>query len=524
MSRYNTLVNLTQYPVPALVAQRRMTAMFSDTPGETIQPYPYWLDDVIPVQRGIKSVAWSRSARVSDPQGEGIPATLYYFPVKDSGTMHGMFTNNKFQFYNMATNQWETALELPSATRLPSRAYVRNESYLFVRGRGLYKVTEAGLVLQTVDWGSGVPAPTDLIGCASNAGYLVLYSAERIYWSSPTNPLVFEIQKGGVSTGAGSALIQGLQGEIITIEPISGGALVYTNQCAFSMRYTSNALNPWAFAPVAGCAGIIRQWHIATTETGQTHFIWSVAGLQSVAIGGAQAMLPEFTAYFAKDELHFWNDTVMTTTQISTKVDIKVTVLANNMLAFSVGPQGQPFEYCWLFDLQLGRWGRVTLKHWHIDVLVPVSNTTAVKYKDLADGNIRYQDLMARTYASLVGDIEYSSERPLRFSVYGSDGYNYQANFADMSEGSDAVVVIGDFRLTFNRMTELNEILLNLVEGNVTVTVLSRETGINHLFKDTNKLGRFLGRVVGSTLTIVIRGDFELTDVLVRLTSAGISN
>ena len=101
MSRYNTLVNLTQYPVPALVAQRRMTAMFSDTPGETIQPYPYWLDDVIPVQRGIKSVAWSRSARVSDPQGEGVPATLYYFPVKDSGTMHGMFTNNKFQFYNM---------------------------------------------------------------------------------------------------------------------------------------------------------------------------------------------------------------------------------------------------------------------------------------------------------------------------------------------------------------------------------------------------------------------------------------
>lgn len=522
MARYNSLIDLTKYPVPAKVVQRRMTSMFSDTPGETIQPYPYWLDDVVPIQRGLKSVAWQQQYTIAAAQTEGIPATLYYFPIKDSGTMHGMFTNSQFLWYDIQENQWKIAFESPGATRLPTRAYVRNESYLYMVGKGLYHVTETGLVLVTPNWGSGVPAPTDIIGCTVNSGYLILYSADRVYWSAPTNPMVFyPSSTDGVSTGAGSTNIQGLQGDILTIEPIAGGAIVYTNQCAFTMRYTSNPLNPWAFSAVSGCAGIIRQWHVANGETGATQFIWSVVGLQQVTLSGAQSIIPEFTAHFAQDILHTWDGTASRVAETPVKIDVKLTVLANNMLAFSVGPANKPFQYCWLYDLQLGRWGRISIDHWHLDVMIPVSNTTAVQYEDLVADGIRYQDLLARTYASLVGDIEYSSERPLRFAVYGADGYMHYANFADVSTGSNAIVAIGDFRLTFNRMVEINEIVLSLVKGSAVVELISKETGKTTMFADPAELGRFLTRTVGSMITVLIRGDFELSDVLVRMVQAG---
>ncbi len=287
------------------------------------------------------------------------------------------------------------------------------------------------------------------------------------------------------------------------------------------MRYTSNPLNPWAFSAVSGCAGIIRQWHIANGETGATQFIWSVVGLQQVTLSGAQSIIPEFTAHFAQDILHTWDGTASRVAETAVKIDVKLTVLANNMLAFSVGPANKPFQYCWLYDLQLGRWGRVSIDHWHLDVMIPVSNTTAVQYEDLVTDGIRYQDLLARTYASLVGDIEYSSERPLRFAVYGADGYMHYANFADVSTGSNAIVAIGDFRLTFNRMVEINEIVLSLVKGSAVVELISKETGKTTMFADPAELGRFLTRTVGSMITVLIRGDFELSDVLVRMVQAG---
>lgn len=517
MASLKTLTSLTQYPVPALAVQRRLTAMFSNTPGETVQPFPYWLDNVVPTQRGIKSVSWQLGASVTAPQTDGIPATLYYFPTEDSGSQQGMYTNEQFWLYDIRANLWELAQALPLASRLPSRAYIRNQSYVYFKGIGLKKVTGTGLEPVTLNWGGGVPAPTDIIGCSSNTGYLILYSASRIYWSSPLDPTVFSISEGGVSTGAGSTAVQGLSGDLISIEPIAGGAILYTNQISFSMRYTTNPAVPFAFAPVQGCRGIVRQWHVAYSDNADAHYVWSVAGLQRLTIAKAEYILPEFTAYFARNVLHSLMGLELEETPAS--VDIKLGLLSGDLLTFSVGPVGKPFKYFWLYDLQLDRWGRITCDHWHAAVKIPVSNDTAVSWAALRTQGTTIAQLRSRTYQSLRGDIIYSSERPLEFTYYGSDGSMHHADFADFSSGSNAKVIIGDYRITHNRAGEINEVVLKVAGPNVSVTVVD-DHNVSTPFLHTGG-GRFCERAAGNSLSLVITGDFELTDALITLVNAG---
>ena len=519
MASYKNLTSLTQYPVPALVTQRRLTAMFSDTPGETVQPFPYWMDNVVPTQRGVKSISWQVGALVTSPQTTGLPATLYYFPTENSGSQQALYTNEQFWLYDIRSNAWKMVQSLPSATRLPSRAYIRNESYVFFRGIGLKKVTSTGLEDVVLNWGAGVTPPDDLIGCSGNSGYLILYSLTRVYWSSPLSPTVFSISEGGVSTGAGSTLVQGLSGDLITIEPIAGGSILYTNQIAMSMRYTTNPAVPFAFAPIQGCRGIVRQWHVAFSDNADSHYIWAVAGLQRLGIGKAEYVLPEFTAYFARNALHKLEGLEVVEEFAST--DVKLSLLSGDLLSFSVGPTGQPFQYTWLYDLGLGRWGRITAAHWHIDAKIPVSNDTAMTYEGLVEETTKIMELRSRTYQSLRGDIVYSSERPMEYTYYGADGVMHHADFADFSSNSNAKIVIGDYRITFNRSLCMDELKLRMIGNGATVQVVNHAGQVRQFIEA--EAGRFVERAVGHDLKVVITGDFELTDILVSLTTAGSS-
>ncbi len=517
MAKYRLLSSLTQYPVPALATQRRITSIFANTPGETVQPFPYWLENVIPTQRGIKSISWQIGAAVAPPQLQGLPATIYYFPTAAAGFQQAVFTNNQFWLYDILDNVWEMAQDLPNATRLPTRAYIRNESYVFLNGVGLRKVTEAGLQPVTLNWGTGVTPPDDLIGCSNNTGYLLLYSQSRVYWSSPLDPTVFSISEGGVSTGAGSTLVQGLAGNILCIEPIAGGAIIYTNQVAFSMRYTTNALVPFAFAPVQGCRGVVRQWHITHGDNTDTHFLWSVAGLQQLSLGKADYMFPEFTAYFARNILHSLEGVEVIETFAD--VDVKIGLLSGDLLTFSIGPVGFPFRYFWVYDIQLQRWGRVEKEHWHVAIKIPVSNDTSTTYESMALLGTKISQLRSKSYTSLRGDVLYSSERPLEFTYYGSDGLMHHADFADFSIDSGARVIIGDYRVTQNRVTEINEVTLRASGPEVNVEVVDQDSVSTLFFNAGN--GRYCERANGDSLAVIISGDFELTDALITLVPGG---
>lgn len=330
---------------------------------------------------------------------------------------------------------------------------------------------------------------------------------------------MFSISEGGVSTGAGSTLVQGLSGDLITIEPIAGGSILYTNQIAMSMRYTTNPAVPFAFAPVQGCRGIVRQWHVAFSDNANAHYIWAVAGLQRLGIGKAEYILPEFTAYFARNKLHRLEGLEVVEEDVAT--DVKLSLLSGDLLSFSVGPVGQPFQYMWVYDLVLNRWGRITADHWHVAAKIPVSNDTALTYAALVTEGSKIKDLRSRTYQSLRGDIVYSSERPMEYTYYGADGAMHHSDFADFSNGSDAKVIIGDYRITFNRSLCMDELRLRMI-GNGATVVVANHLGYSRQFTEA-EAGRFLDRAAGHELKVIITGDFELTDVLASLTTAGSS-
>lgn len=527
MTRYKTLTNLTQYPLPARPEQRRRTTLFSNAPGDTIAPYPFWMQNVIPTPKGVKSISWVEGPKVTDAQESGVPSHVYYFPTEGSGFQQLIFTNNNLYLFIPKSSEWKKVAhyEHNDEKRIPTYAYIRQDSYVWVQESGLKKIEKLDATDVTLTWGSGVTAPTDILGCSECSGYLLLFSKDRVYYSSPLNPTAFEISDSkGVSTGAGSTAIQGLLGDILTILPIAGGAIIYTNQCAFSMRYTGNPLVPFIFTQIENCPGVIRQWHIATTKSGASHTAWTTAGLQNITNGKASNILEEFSNVLARSALIYYES--YNVYEVPTPKDLKLQLIEDGILIVSVGANGSNFEYAWYYDLDLNRWGRLSMKHWHIGAKIPVVGSNRRTWKELLESKVILKNLVFQAYASLLGDRLYSSQRPLRVMYYGVDGKYYDSDFSIRSVNADSLVAIGEYRITFGKRVELNELQIRAeTEHKVSITAIAETGGVRYyttFVEDTSQAGRYVERVEGESVIVEISGDFELSDVEASLVLGGI--
>lgn len=520
MASYNENVDLNSYPVPAKYDQRGRTSMFTNSAGQALKPFPYWLENVVPIARGVKSVSWNQREEIAAPQTKGIPANLYRFPSGNLGTQLGLLTNGEFYLYNPTTAQWKKEEDYAEPDRIPTHTYIRQDSLLYFPDKGVVKVNpEGGLTTLALTWGDNVTPPTGVKGISSCSGYLLMYTKDTIYWSSPLDYKVFALQSGGVSTGAGSTKVQGLLGDIVEVVPVAGGAVVYTNKCAFAMQYTTNALVPFAFSQIPECSGVQYQWHIAPNEDMSAHFIWATSGMQLVALNQAQAVFPEFTEFFAKDELQELSRNQII--RIKTQVSIKLGYLGNGTLCISIGPRDSYFHYCWIYDVNLKRWGRISFPHWHVAPYVNANHTVSMSYSYLLSKGTTVAQLRGATYESLRGDIRYNSEQPLERALFGIDGKLYHSDWAEVSNGANARVIIGDFRLTFNRDIEVNEIILDASDATPEVSCYDQLGNEFRFIQDSYTQNRFVERAAGSYVTVAVKGDFELSAVVVGMVSGG---
>lgn len=519
MATYKTLINLTQRNLPAFPYERRRTRMFSNAPGDTIQPYIYWMENVIPTVKGVKSVAWLDGPVVAEEHYSGLPATLYKFPTETKGTLQGIFSGDKLKYYTPENSTWHDIYTLTKPSRLPTVAHIQNRSYIFAHGDKLKVLNDLSLADVTLKWGTSVPEPTDLIGISGVQGYLVMYSNQRVYWSSPLDPTEFEISdSNGVSTGAGSTQVQGLTGSIVSIVPIPGGAIIYTNTMAFSMRYTGNALVPWAFNQIPMAGGIVRQWHVAGEMDSEIHYVWTVAGLQKISITKADDFEPEFTEMFARDAMYVFNRSTMRMEADVGSTDVRLELIGSSVLAISRGKLNFPFSECWIYNLDLNRWGRTVLTHWQIGNKIPLVDISKPTWKDLIDRGSTLKSLKNVTYTSLLGDVLYSSERPLEVMALGDSGNLLYSDWAEMSVGADAYVLAGDFRISSSGYNEVINVKVNWMTYNDNAQIV----GINEHLQETLYIpspwdsSEFLGRTLGEVVTLGVQGDFELTDLEVE--------
>ena len=520
MTTYNALVDLTKQPLPAQIGQRRITTFFSNTPGDSVVPYPYWVRNAVPFAKGLRSVSWAAVADIPQIPVSGSPAKLYYFPVVGAGYQLGAYANNNFFLFDLNTMTWGAPVACtPAYDDVPTTAFVQGQSLVFLPGVGLRKVTANGLEAVTLKWGDGVTPPTDIIGCSACQGYLVLFSRSRIYYSSPTNYTTFSISEGGVSTGAGSTNIQGLAGAIVNVAAISGGAIVYASQNAASMRYTGNPLLPFAFNLIIGFPGVVKERHIGSEPNNQYHFVWTVRGLHRVDSTMSQPILNEITESISRDLLAKTDGVDVVNTPCP--LDVRLSLIGVDELCISVGERGKHFDYGWVLNLSMGRLGRIDIPHWDFHTVIPLAPITAMTMESLLAKNLSYAALRLFSYGTLTGDISQSSEKPLEFQVLGVDGNIYLSDWGNPSASADSEVLIGDFTLSLGTMVEINKVLLRST-SETKVTIRSNY-GREVEFVDYNGTGEFLGRVTGKSLTLKVSGEFELTDVQITMTQAGAS-
>jgi len=386
---------------------------------------------------------------------------------------------------------------------------------------------------QTYDFGSDLWVeqtmilPVDvsvenILGICSAGNYMLAFSATEIFWSTQTNVLDF----ADTDHGAGRGSPQGLQGRIITVLPVSSGAIIHTTKNAVSAQLTNQASLPFVFPEVRGSTGVGTARQVVADSATGYHYLFGPGGLHRLSAAGSEAIFAAATDFLSGKAYDTYvppADLVTPAVQmvLTTKpLDVALTVLAGRYLAASYGPDdGTPYVGAVLFDLALMRWGRVSLLHRAIGHMPP--------------GEIiaRYKDKFTTSYTSeLAGGSTYNSylpsgapEAPHRENIIflQADGTCKKLALG----GTDGILLLGRVQLTRGTGITFQEML---VEGGPDVDVLligshsgaGREvsylpskavTGNNH--------SEWAGRFSCTNFDVSLKGSFDLVQVALSVTS-----
>lgn len=211
---------------------------------------------------------------------------------------------------------------------------------------------------------------TKLKGICASSGYLIAWDSTTVYWSSTENILDFV---PSLITGAGSAKVEGLKGNIQLCKEIGGGFIIYSDVTILSAAYSSNQAVPWIFDVLAGGAGIRKPEAVSFDINTQIHFAWTTGGLMGIELHQAKPMFPQLTDFIASGVSNSSTGTAYPVIDyLDEYKEVYAAVISSRYLCVSFGTLATPLagEYpiphmrqSFLYDLQLKRWGKLNVDH-----------------------------------------------------------------------------------------------------------------------------------------------------------------
>ncbi len=211
----------------------------------------------------------------------------------------------------------------------------------------------------------------EIHGIFASSGYLVVWDAANVYWSSTEHILDFV---PSLITGAGSTRVEGLKGNIQLCKEIGGGFIIYSDVTIISAAYSSNQAIPWVFDVLAGGAGIRKPEAVSFDINTQIHFAWTTSGLMGVELHQVKPMFPQLTDFIASgiSDTSPTVDAHPTIDYLDEYKEVYAAVISSRYLCISFGTVSAPLtnEYpipaltqSFLYDLQLKRWGKLNVDH-----------------------------------------------------------------------------------------------------------------------------------------------------------------
>lgn len=499
-----------------------------------VVPEPIFMDNVIPSAQGLDSL----DRIVAITGGAGV---IKFDKVYDFFSISGQ----KYLFspaYGRAAvikdgeTAWISYLNLvgnPTASVM----YLRGETYFYFRNFGAYRYDEPLVDLVAVTLTGLIVA--NIIGVTSASNYAIAFDRNTIYFTSRievSNAIDFT----PTLNVAGSAQVLAIRGNIVTCLPYANGFIIYTRNNAVMASYSGNPTNPFTFREIPGSAGVIDEENVAWDTNIGVHFAWTRSGMQQLSPDRSSNFIPELADYVRQRTVESLNEDtgVLSRTIFTQEMTIKLNIIAHRYLCFSYGQQisdatMQIYDAAFIFDLDLKRWGRLTLPHVDLFAYTFSGGISFLTYDQLAAttydqlSEIRYEELTTqdpggRNLGFKIGALKLNGQTEVVF----------RANLLDPAAAASGVMLLGRMSAYPENMTELQELRVSQAQLEKVKVYLSQYsdpivapsavvTPTKHNLTGVTFNERYLWRSTARNHTILVKGRFHMTDFDLWLDQVG---
>ncbi len=457
------------------------------------QPQLYYCHNVMPTEQGLQSVGYSQLVAPLAPTETAFVDVLALRDSLDRTAYLGYTSDGRFYTSQAPFTSWTYETTIAGAAgKVVTKAYAQGYTYIYIANVGCYVFDFVAATLTPVTLGGLVPSV--LLGVTSLNGYLITWTAYTIAWSAIANPIDFV---PSLSTGAGSASVEGAAGAILLVTPANGGLLVYTTGNVVAASYTNNSQYPFSFKPLGSTGGLKDVKHCDKDSLSDEQFAYTTSGMQQLTIQLAKSTIPQFTDFLAGSEFEDCDVTsgTLTKTVLSTPLVKSVKLVANRYLVVSYGMG--TYTHALVYDTLLKRFGKLRIAHTAcIDLNLGQAGTN-IPRKSLGFLQI--------------------------------DGTILVANFDSYAPAPDSIAILGKYQFMRTRTLQLDSIEFENIQATdaFALRILSSDDGKNvtmstPVLKVTDGLYRkYTMRTVGVNHSLILSGTYSLNTLVIAFNVHG---
>lgn len=406
-------------------------------------PQAYYAHNVMPSTYGWQSVGYVNTFFA--PEGGGVTFTdphlvfatrggqepkptgfRSYIAIGYNGVSYSLYVVDT-EFYNWREITEGVPLTIDADTVMTS-AIVNGVTYLWLSEIGAFLYDDTIDTLLEREF-VGLD-PLDIFGIASSNGYMMAYSSNSVAWSSVVDVEDFEPSD---VTGAGGGSLQEAEGRIIAMRPTVLGFLIFTEGNVVSATYSGNEDFPWNFKGITGSGGAANKNMVSFDPIAGYHYFYSTSGIQQVNHVRCNTIMPNVTDFISGTTFEdFDSETnTFTETEFTWGMAKAVQTISDRYLLISYGLMpGTDYTHALVIDTVQSRMGKLKIAHKHCF--------------DRKDINEDVADMSRKSIAFLQ-----------------ADGLVKTVDFSFSTVAADAVLILGKFQLTRERLVEVHELVLN---------------------------------------------------------------
>lgn len=326
-------------------------------------PQVYYCHNVIPTDYGYKSVGYTEYTAAAFPEATGFYQVVSIRDADGNYALLSITATGNLYVMPAGSVTWLVPVNPPLASSIAGRritvAFVSGVTYIFFSGVGCY----------SYDWGTNSISQVTLtgitvayvLGVVGNSGYLIAYSDDSIVWSSTTDPTDFT---PSLETGAGGGQVESARGNIVTVESVYGGMVVFTARNAVAAIYSTNPRYPYNFTEITGCGGLTDASYVSYDANSGALNAYTTSGLQTVTLKKAVSIFPEITDFISGSLLEDFNELTNELVLINTsgtELQKRIAVIADRYVIFSYGDGA--LTHAIYVDSALKQVGKLKINH-----------------------------------------------------------------------------------------------------------------------------------------------------------------